>query len=135
MTVIVRSDRAGVGVENRSRGMSPMFLATLSVADHDGMRGFPCRAASQPHQHPLHTYATVRNLGPSRLAGRSAMMADENGAAARSFHLFLPLFRRLGSALSLARPPWRERRTYVADSQHHWAIPVEQAQRAHTPHA
>ena len=81
------------------------------------------------------TRSTVRNLGPSRLAGRSAMMADENGAAARSFHLFLPLFRRLGSALSLARPPWRERRTYVADSQHHWAIPVEQAQRAHTPHA
>ena len=54
---VVRSDRAGVGVENRSRGMSPMFLATLSIADHDGMRGFPCRAASQPHQHPLHTYA------------------------------------------------------------------------------
>ena len=79
--------------------------------------------------------ATAWNLGPSRLAGRLAMMADENGAAARSFHLFLPLFRRLGSALSLARPPWRERRTYVADSQHHWAIPVEQAQRAHTPHA
>ena len=41
--------------QRASRGMSPMLSATLSIADHDGMRGFPCRAASQPHQHPLHT--------------------------------------------------------------------------------
>ena len=62
------------------------------------------------------------------------MMIDENGSAALSVLLFSPLFRRLGSALPLARPPWRERCACVAVSQHRWVIAAKQVQRATTPH-
>ena len=84
-----------------------------------------CRAEPEggsPFSHARASERTVWNLGTSRCFGRSAMMIDENGSAALSVLLFSPLFRRLGSALPLARPPWRERCACVAVSQHRWVI-------------